>query len=78
MAGKDVTAPKVTFRQRSSGGHRYLAITKRSVKTVAPPGPMSLANVVNSCARSISRPFMAEQGREGCFSNKSVYVVVFR
>ena len=34
---------------------------------LAPPGPRSLAIVVNRCARSTSRFFMAEQGREGCF-----------
>jgi hypothetical protein len=28
----------------------------------APPGPKSLAIVVNRCARSISRSFMAERG----------------
>ena len=32
----------------------------------APPGPRSLATVVHRCARSISRSFMAKQGREGC------------
>ena len=34
--------------------------------TRAPPGSRSLATVVNRCARSISRSFMVEQGREGC------------
>ena len=33
---------------------------------LAPPGPRSLATVVNRWARSISRSFMAKQGREGC------------
>ena len=32
----------------------------------APPGPRSLATVVNKCARSINRSFMVEQGSEGC------------
>ena len=31
---------------------------------LAPPGPRSLAMVVSKWARSISRSFMAEQGRE--------------
>ena len=30
-----------------------------------PPGPRSLAIVVNKCAKSISRYFMTEQDREG-------------
>ena len=32
----------------------------------APLGPRSLANIVSRCARSISKSFMAEQGRETC------------
>jgi hypothetical protein len=36
----------------------------------APPGLRSLATVVNRCARSISRSFMAEQGREGYFQEQ--------
>ena len=32
----------------------------------APPGPGSLAIVVNRCARSINRSFMAERCGEGC------------
>lgn len=42
-------------------------MSKLSATTArAPPGPRSLATVVNRWARSISRSFMAEQGREGC------------
>ena len=37
---------------------------------LAPPGPMSLAIVVSRCARSISRSFMAEQGREDCLQEQ--------
>ena len=37
---------------------------------LAPPGPRSLAIVVNRCARSTSRSFMAEQGREDCFQEQ--------
>ena len=37
---------------------------------LAPPGPRSLAMVVNRCARSTSRSFMAEQGREGGFQEQ--------
>ena len=38
----------------------------KALTALAPPGPRSLAAVVNRWARSISRSFMAEQGREGC------------
>ena len=34
---------------------------------LAPPGPSSLAIVVNRCASSTSISFMAEKGREGSF-----------
>ena len=37
---------------------------------LAPPGPRSLAMVVNRWMRSISRSFMAEQGREGSFQEQ--------
>ena len=37
---------------------------------LAPPGPKSLAIVVSRCARSTSRSFMVEQGREGCFQEQ--------
>jgi hypothetical protein len=37
---------------------------------LAPPRPRSLAIVVNRGARSTSRSFMAEQGREGCFQEQ--------
>jgi hypothetical protein len=36
----------------------------------APPGPRSLAMVVNRWMRIISRSFMAEQGREGSFQEQ--------
>jgi len=67
-------------RNRSSavrlGARRRERLTTRSccfisrlsaTTALAPPGPRSLAIVVNKCARSPSRSFMAEQGREGCF-----------
>ena len=34
--------------------------------SLVPPGPRSLAIGVNRCARSASRAFMAESGREVC------------
>jgi hypothetical protein len=37
---------------------------------LAPPGPSSLATVVNRCTRSTSRSFMAEQGRGDCFQGQ--------
>ena len=37
---------------------------------LTPPGHRSLAIVVNRCARSTSRSFMAEQGREECFQEQ--------
>ena len=33
---------------------------------LAPPGPRSLAIVVNKCARSTNRSFMEVKGRGGC------------
>ena len=39
---------------------------------LAPPGPRSLAMVVNRWARSTSRSFMAEQGRGDCLRSKTV------
>jgi len=36
----------------------------------APPGPRSWAAVVNRWARSISRPLMAEQGRDDCLQEQ--------
>jgi len=37
---------------------------------LAPPGPRSLAIVVNRWARSTSRSFMAEQGKEDCYQEQ--------
>jgi len=37
---------------------------------LAPPGPGSLAMVVNRCPRSTSRSFMAVQGSEDCFQEQ--------
>jgi hypothetical protein len=37
---------------------------------LAPPGPRSLAMVVNRWAGSASRSFMAEQGRGDCFQEQ--------
>ena len=37
---------------------------------LAPPGPGSLATVVNRCTRSASRSFMAEQGRGDCYQGQ--------
>ena len=44
----------------------------------APPGPMSLADVVNRWARSISRSFIAEQGREGCEQEQDCPTIRFQ
>jgi hypothetical protein len=45
---------------------------------LAPPGPRSLAIVVNRCARSTSRSFMAEQGREACFHEQDCPSCIFQ
>jgi hypothetical protein len=37
---------------------------------LAPPGPSSLATVVDRCTRSTSRSFTAEQGRGDCFQGQ--------
>lgn len=37
---------------------------------LAPPGPRSLAMVVNRWTKSINRSFMEEQGREDCFQEQ--------
>ena len=46
-------------------------ISRLSATTaLAPPGPRSLAMVVNRWMRSISRSYMAEQGREDCYQEQ--------
>jgi integrase/recombinase XerD len=45
---------------------------------LAPPGPSSLAIVVNRCASSTSISFMAEKGREGCFQEQDCLTYRFQ
>jgi len=45
---------------------------------LAPPGPRSLAIVVNRCARSTSRSFMVKKGREGCVQEQDYLTCRFK
>jgi len=49
-----------------SDNHQLSVRVRPAMMARAPPGSRSLAIVVNRCAKSISRSFMVEQGREGC------------
>ena len=40
---------------------------------LAPPGPKSLATVVNRCTRSIKMSFTEEKGREGCLQEQDCF-----
>jgi hypothetical protein len=49
---------------------------------LAPPGPRSLAMVVNRCMRSTSRSFMAEKDRGGCLQEQDwlslgIHVIIY-
>ena len=57
-------------RERLSTRSCCFMIGLSATTLLAPPGPRSLAIVVNRCAKSTSRSFLAEQGREDCYQEQ--------
>jgi hypothetical protein len=66
------SAERLGARRRERLMTRSCCFMSRLLATtvLAPPGPRSLAIVVNRCARSTSRSFVGEPGRGGCFQEQ--------
>jgi hypothetical protein len=65
------SAERFGVRRRERLMTRSCCFMSRLSATIAlaPPGPRSLAIVVNKCVRSTSRSFMVEQGTKGSLQN---------
>ena len=75
LVGNRSSAERLGARRRERLMTKSCCFMSRlsAMTVLAPPGPKSLATVVNRCTRSIKMSFIAEKGREGCLQEQDCF-----